>query len=60
MITREILNAQLELYLKSRQQAAGTLEKAKADFNAFVGAVDACQTLLRILDQLGEVAKVKS
>lgn len=59
MITREILEAQLDLYKNGQTQAVIAFEKAKADVNAFNGAIEACQNLLRILGQLEE-AKAKS
>ena len=54
MITREILGAQLDLYKQGRQQALEALEKAKADVNAFNGAIEACENLLRIEAELTE------
>ena len=57
MITREILNAQLELYKKGKQQALAALEKAKADFSAFNGAIEACENLLKIEEELSNKNK---
>ena len=57
MITREILEAQIGLYQKGGQQAAVALEKAKSDFNAFNGAIEACENLLRILGELEDANK---
>lgn len=56
MITREILEAQLELYQNGRTQAIDALEKVKADLNAFNGAIEACQNLLRILGEFEDAA----
>lgn len=52
MITEEILKEQLELYKKGRQQAIDALEKVKADINAFNGAIEACEGLLKLNEEL--------
>ena len=52
MITKEILKAQLDLYMKGRQQTMAALEKAKADVNAFNGAIETCENFIRIEDEL--------
>lgn len=59
MITREILETQLEQYQQGRAQAINAFEKAKADVSAFNGAIEAVNNLLRILGGL-EKAKSKS
>jgi len=50
MITREILEAQINLYQQGRAEALATSEKARADVNAFNGAIEACENMLRIID----------
>ena len=52
MITREIIEAQLEVYQQRQLQATETFERAKATLNACIGAIEACQNLLRIHDDL--------
>jgi hypothetical protein len=52
MITREVIKAQLDLYVQGRQKAEEALERAKADVNAFNGAIEACNSLLNINDDL--------
>lgn len=52
MITREIIEAQLELYRKNKAQAIEVLERAQANASALIGAIDACENLLRILSSL--------
>jgi hypothetical protein len=52
MISREVIKAQLDLYVQGRQKAEETLERAKADVNAFNGAIEACNSLLNINDDL--------
>ena len=52
MITKEILNAQLDLYKKGKQQAVEASIKAQADVNAFNGAIEACENLLKIEEEL--------
>ena len=54
MITKEILEAQLGLYQKGREQALTNLEKAKADVSAFNGAIECCNNLLNVLKDLTE------
>ena len=49
MITRAILEAQRDQYQKGRELALAALEKAKAEFNIFNGAIEACNGLLVIL-----------
>jgi RecA/RadA recombinase len=47
-MNREIIQAQLDLYMQGRQQALEALEKARADVNAFNGAIEACNVLMTI------------
>ena len=56
-INRAILEAQLAMYQQGRNQSVGALEKAKAEFNAFNGAIDACEGLLKILSEM-EAAEI--
>jgi len=51
-MNKEILKAQLDLYIKGKQQALEAFEKAKADLNAFSGAIEACENLIRIEEEL--------
>ena len=60
MITREILEAQLEIYRKNKVQAIEVLEQVKANASALIGAIDACENLLRILGELEKVQATKS
>jgi len=57
MITREHLEAQLDLYKKGQAQAINAFEKAKADISAFNGAIEACNNLLRILGEMEDAEK---
>ena len=59
MITREILEAQLLLYQNGQRRAVDELEKAKANLNACGGAIEACQSLLRILTDLEDAKNPK-
>ena len=52
MITKEILEAQITIYTNGRKQAAEATEKARADFNAFNGAIEALQDLIKLHDGL--------
>jgi hypothetical protein len=52
VITREVIKAQLDLYIQGRQKADEAFEKLKADINAFSGAIEACNSLLNINDEL--------
>ena len=52
MITKEVLQAQLELYKKGKQQALDAFEKVKADVNSFNGAIEAVETLMRLEESL--------
>lgn len=54
MITRDILEAQLGLYRQGQMRMMEGLEKAKADAAAMSGAIEACQSLIQILDGLEE------
>ena len=56
MITKEILEAQLGLYCKGRAEALVAIEKARADVNAFNGAIEACENLMRILESFETAA----
>ena len=54
---KEILKAQLDLYIEGKKKALEAFEKVKADVSAFNGAIEACETLMRIeegLTQPGE------
>ena len=51
-MNKEVIKAQLNLYINGRQQALQALEKAKADYSAFNGAIEACENLMRIEDEL--------
>lgn len=66
MITREILEAQLTLYRQGQERsvaaharATEALETAKVDLAAIAGAIDCCETLLRILAQFDEAKKAE-
>ena len=48
----EILKAQLDLYKKGKEQALAAFEKVKADVNSFNGAIEACENLIRIEEEL--------
>ena len=52
MITKEILQAQLDLYNQGKQRALEAFEKAKADVSAFSGAIEACEHLLGVAEEL--------
>lgn len=52
MITREMLEAQLELYQVGHARAMEELERVKANAAAASGAITACQGLMRILTDL--------
>ena len=52
MITKEILETQIQLYERGRKEAAAALEKVKADISAFNGAIEACQSLLSLNSEL--------
>ena len=52
MITKEILEAQITIYTNGRKQAAEATEKAKADFNAYNGAIEALEELIKLHDAL--------
>jgi len=54
MITRAILEVQRDQYQKGRELALTALEKAKAEFNIFNGAIEACNGLLVILTAMEE------
>lgn len=54
MITKEILQAQLDLYKKGKEQALAAFEKVKADINSFNGAIEACENLLRVEGELSK------
>ena len=58
MITRDILEAQLGLYRQGQMRMMEGLEKAKADAAAMSGAIEACQSLLQILEGLEEAAAI--
>jgi len=51
-VNKEVIKAQLDLYINGRQQALQALEKAKADYSAFNGAIEACENLMRIEEEL--------
>jgi hypothetical protein len=48
MITKEQLEAKLNYYKIGKQQATVTLEQAKANLNAFNGAVEVLEDLLKL------------
>ena len=52
MITKEVLQAQLDLYKKGRQQALDAFEKVKSDVNSFNGAIEAVENLIKIEGEL--------
>jgi len=52
MITKEILKAQLDLYIEGRKHALEAFEKAKADVSAFNGAIEACESLIKLEEEL--------
>jgi len=54
MITRAVLETQRDQYQKGRELALTALEKAKAEYNVFNGAVEACNGLLVILTAMEE------
>ena len=57
MITKEVLQAQLELYQKGKAQALEAFERIKADVNSFNGAIEAVETLIKIE---GDLASTES
>ena len=59
MITREVLEAQRELYQKALQSGLQALEKAKADCSAASGAVEACNNLLKLLGEAEAANKIR-
>ena len=52
MITKEVLQAQLELYQKGKAQALEAFERIKADVNSFNGAIEAVENLIKIEGEL--------
>ena len=52
MITKEVLQSQLELYQKGKAQTLEAFEKIKADVNSFNGAIEACETLIRLEESM--------
>ena len=57
MITKEVLQSQLELYQKGKAQALEAFERIKADVNSFNGAIEACENLIKIE---GDLASTES
>lgn len=51
-MNKEVLTAQLDLYKKGKEQALAAFEKVKADVNSFNGAIEACENLMRIEEEL--------
>ena len=54
MITRPILEAQKELYVKGRADAVAKVNEAAASVSAFNGAIEAIDNLLTICAQKEE------
>jgi len=54
MITRPILEAQRELYVKGKDQALAKVNEAAASVNAFNGAIEAIDNMLNICAQKEE------
>lgn len=54
MITRPILEAQKELYVKGKADALAKVNEAAASVNAFNGAIEAIDNLLNICAQKEE------
>jgi len=52
MITKEVLQSQLELYQKGKAQALEAFERIKADVNSFNGAIEAVENLIKIEGEL--------
>ena len=59
-MNKEVLEAQLELYKKGREQAFANLDKVKAEINAFNGAIEACTNLLNLEKGLQPEVESKS
>jgi selenocysteine lyase/cysteine desulfurase len=59
LITKDMLEAQLRLYQNGHEQAISkhakaqeALENAKRELAAFSGAIDCCQNLIKIAEQI--------
>ena len=48
MLTKEQLEGKLNYYKIGKQQAVATLEQSKANLNAFNGAIEALEDLLKL------------
>jgi len=48
MLNKEQLEGKLNYYKIGKQQAVATLEQAKANFNAFNGAIEVLEDLLKL------------
>lgn len=57
MISRVMLDAQLQLYQNAQMRAMDELETAKANLAACGGAIEACNGLLRLLDELEQAGQ---
>jgi len=60
VINRAILEAQKQHYQKGREEALAALERAKANYSAFNGAIEACDNFLALLNNLESEASKMS
>ena len=62
MIPRETLQAQLTFYQTGRKKAVEAFKKAEADMNAFNGAIEVLENLIKLdcaLEQVKETEEVE-